>query len=154
MLDVAHDNIQVSTSAAPKCGQAGAQAVAAKRAAIETPKRSFDIYVLNDGIAKNNVRVVGNTPVHANTQTKSIVNGYGDYATYNAQSNTMFSGGQPIIGGGHEQALLDRMFHQGDAGSDSAIDARLVLGPDWQKLVKSSAMGNSKIQLWGRLWGS
>jgi hypothetical protein len=141
VLDVASDTIQVSTSAAPVCGQAGAQAVAAKRAAIETLKRGFDSYVITDGKAENNVRVVGNTPVYANTQTNGTVNGYGNYATYNAQSNTTFSGGEPIIGGSHDQALLIHMFHQGEAGSDRAIDARRVLGPDWQKLVKSSALG-------------
>ena len=141
VLDVASDTIQVSTSAAPVCGQSGAQAVAAQRAAIETLKRGFDSYVITDGKAENNVRVVGHTPVSANTQTNGTINGYGNYATYNGQSNTTFSGGMPIIGGHHEQALMIHMFHQGEVGSDRAIDARRVLGPNWQKLMKSSAMG-------------
>ena len=141
VLDVASDTIQVSTSAAPVCGQAGAQAVAAKRAAIETLKRGYDSYMIVDANSQNNVRVVGTTPITANTYSSGTINGYGNTATYNGQSNTYFSGGQPIIGGHHDEALMVRMFKQGDAGSERAVDARRVLGPDWQKQIQKSTLG-------------
>jgi hypothetical protein len=141
VLDVANDTIQVSTSAAPVCGKAGAQAVAAKRAAIETIKRGYDSYMVVDANSQDNVRVVGTTPITANTYTNGTINAYGNTATYNGQSNTYFSGGQPIIGGHHDEALMVRMFRQGDAGSDRAVDARLVLGPDWQNQIQKSTLG-------------
>ena len=141
VLDLNSDTIQVSTSAAPVCGQSGAQAVAAKRAAIETLKRGYDRYMIVDANSQDNVRVVGTTPVIANTQTTGVVNAYGNQATYSGQSNTYYTGGQPIIGGHHDEALMVRMFRNGDPNSDRAVDARRVLGPDWQKLMQSSKLG-------------
>jgi hypothetical protein len=67
VLDYASDTIQITTSAAPVCGQAGAQEVANRQAAIETLKRGYDRYVVLDADYRNDVRVVGNTPVIANT---------------------------------------------------------------------------------------
>jgi hypothetical protein len=141
VLDVASDTIQISTSAAPVCGQSGAQAVASKRAAIETLKRGYDGYIIIDGDYENNVRVVGRTPVTANTQTTGMINGYGNQATYSGQSTTNYSGGYPIIGGRHQQALTIRMFRQGDPGSERAVNAKQVLGPEWQKEMESSSRG-------------
>ncbi len=141
VLDVAGDTIQITTTAAPICGQSGAQDVASKRAAIETLKRGFDSYMIVDGRYQNDVRVVGTTPVIANTQTNGTINAYGNTATYKGQSTTSYSGGVPIIGGSHSQALMVRMFKQGDVGSERAVDARRVLGPDWQKAVASSSRG-------------
>jgi hypothetical protein len=141
VMDIASDTIQVSTSAAPVCGQSGAQAVASKRAAIETLKRGYDSYMILDGDYQNNVRVVGTTPVIANTQTTGMINSYGNQATYSGQSNTYFSGGQPIIGGRHQQAITIRMFRLGDPGSERAIDAKRTLGPEWQEALEASNSG-------------
>lgn len=141
VMDIASDTIQVSTSAAPVCGQSGAQAVASKRAAVETLKRGYDSYVILDGDYQNNVRVVGTTPVIANTQTTGMINGYGNHATYSGQSSTYYSGGQPIIGGRHQQAITIRMFRLGDPGSERAIDAKRTLGPEWQKELEASNSG-------------
>jgi hypothetical protein len=141
VMDLASDTIQVSTSAAPVCGQSGAQAVASKRAAIETLKRGYASYIILDGEYQNNVRVVGTTPVIANTHTTGQINSYGNQATYNGQSSTYFSGGQPIIGGRHQQAITIRMFKLGDPGSERAIDAKRTLGPEWQKELEASGSG-------------
>jgi len=79
--------------------------------------------------------------VTANTQTTGTINGYGNQATYSGQSTTNYSGGYPIIGGRHQQALTIRMFREGDPGSERAVDAKGVLGPDWQKEMESSSRG-------------
>ncbi len=46
------------------------------------------------------------------------------------------SGGQPIISGSHDQKLMIRMFRTGEAGASNAVDARSVLGPEWQKALE------------------
>jgi hypothetical protein len=140
-LDVAGDTIQVTSDAAPVCGQTGAQKVAARRAAIETLKRGYDRYIILDGAYRNDVRVVGTTPVIANTYGSGTVNSYGNTATYNGQSTTYFSGGQPIIGGNHSQSFLVKMFRDSDPSGGNAIDARQVLGPEWQKALKEGSAG-------------
>lgn len=38
-------------------------------------------------------------------------------------------------GGAYDQDFAVRMFHDGDAGAETAIDARTTLGPDWQAIV-------------------
>ena len=45
-------------------------------------------------------------------------------------------GGQPIIGGTHDQKLAIRMFRAADPGAARAVDARQILGPDWQKALE------------------
>ncbi len=67
VLDVDSNTVMISTSAAPACGQQGAQDVAAQRAAVETLKRGYDRYVILGAHADSNVGVVGYTPQVANT---------------------------------------------------------------------------------------
>ena len=47
--------------------------------------------------------------------------------------------GYPIIGGKHNQALVVRMFKDGDPRGANAISARGTLGRDWQEAVKEGA---------------
>lgn len=135
VLDVDSNTIMVSTSAAPACGKQGAQEVAMKRAAYETLRRGYDRYVILGAQAQNNVGVVGHTPLVANTYSSGTINSYGNMGTYSGTSNTYVTGGQPIIGGSHDQDLAVRMYRTTDPGADRAVDARQVLGPEWQKIV-------------------
>jgi hypothetical protein len=135
VMDVASDTIVISTAAAPACGQRGAQEVAVKRAAYETLKRGYDKYIILDAEAESNVGVVGYTPLIANTQSYGSINTYGNSGTYSGSSNTYVTGGQPIIAGTHDQKLSVRMFRSGDPDAARAVDARQVLGPDWQKVM-------------------
>ncbi len=135
VMDLDSNTIQITTEAAPVCGQGGAQQVAAKRAAYETLRRGYDKYVILGADYQNNVRVVGHTPITANTYGSGNINAYGNTATYNGQSTTYVNGGQPIIGGTHNQGLAVRLFRVGEPGSENAIDARQVLGPDWQEIM-------------------
>lgn len=141
VLDVDSNTVQISTSAAVVCGQQGAQEVAQKRAAIETLKRGYDKYVIMGADYQNDVRVVGHTPVIANTYGSGTVTAYGNNAYLSGQSTTTYSGGAPIVGGHHNQQLMVRMFRVSDPGAENAIDARRVLGPEWQKAMDSSSMG-------------
>ena len=115
--------------------------MAAKRAAIETIKRGYDKYVILGAGYQNDVRVIGHTPLVANTYGSGTVTGYGNSAYVNGQSTTYYSGGAPVVGGHHNQQLMVRMFHASEPGAESAIDARRVLGPEWQKALSSSANG-------------
>lgn len=135
VMDVASDTIVINTAAAPACGQRGAQDVAVKRAAYETLRRGYDKYVILGAQAQNNVGVVGYTPRVANTYSTGTLNTYGNTGTYSGSSNTYYSGGQPIIAGSHDQQLAVRMFRTGDPGAERAVDARQVLGPEWQTVL-------------------
>jgi hypothetical protein len=81
------------------------------------------------------VRVVGTTPVQATTSgtTTGTINGDNIFAQN--QSTTSFSGGQPILGGSHDQTLLVKMFKDGDPNGANAVSARDTLGPDWATIV-------------------
>lgn len=139
VLDYASDTIQITTSAAPVCGQAGAQKVANRQAAVETIKHGYDKYMVLDAGYKNDVRVVGMTPVIANTQGSATVNSFGNTAIAHGQSTTTYSGGMPIVGGRHTQGVVIKMFRNGDPGSGNAINARNELGPNWKKVIKKSS---------------
>lgn len=135
VMDLDTNTIQITTEAAPVCGQGGAQQVASKRAAYETLQRGYDKYIVLGADYRNDVRVVGYTPITANTYGSGTINSYGNNATYRGNSTTYISGGQPIVGGRHNQGLQVRLFKTGEPGSETAIDARQVLGPEWQEIM-------------------
>lgn len=134
-MDVDSNTIVISTAAAPVCGQRGAQDVAVKRAAFETLKRGYDKYIILGAQAQNNTGVVGYTPLIANTYSQGTLTTYGNTGAYSGSSNTYVSGGQPIYGGSHDQKLAVKMFRLSDPGAASAVDARQVLGPEWQTIL-------------------
>jgi hypothetical protein len=136
-IPLAADTIAITSSAAPVCGAAGAQGVAARQAAVETIRRGFDKFIIVGGQYANNVGVVGHTPVIANTTGTAYATGYG---TAYGQTTTTFSGGQPIIAGSHDQGLVVKMFKEGDPAGANAVSARNSLGPKWKEAVESNAM--------------
>ena len=123
----------------PVCGRAGAQNVAARRAAIETINRGYDKFLILGAAAENNVRVVGHTPVQAHTVGTATATGYGNMVTASGQSTTTYTGGNPIVGGSHDQGLVVKMFKDADPKGANAISARATLGPKWQEAIKESA---------------
>jgi|SRR6266496_985798 len=98
-------------------------------------------YIILGAGYENDVRVVGHTPLVANTYGSGTVTGYGNSAYVSGQSTTYYSGGMPIVGGHHNQQLMVRMYRSSELGAKNAIDARQILGPDWRKLIKASANG-------------
>ena len=138
VMPLANDTLEITTSAAPICGATGAQDVAIRRAAIETLTHGYDKFLIVDAAARNNVGVVGHTPLQATSTGTATVFANGNMATGYGQSQTMITGGQPIIGGHHDQALVIKMFKDDDHAGSNAISARRTLGPDWkQKIVEN-----------------
>lgn len=140
VMPLAADTFQVTAGAAPICGQVGAQAVAAKQAVAETIRRGYDKFVVLGGEHQNDVRVVGYTPVVANSTGYRTGSIYGNTYSGHTSGQTTVSGGAPIVGGSHNQALVVKMFKHDDPAGANAIDARSSLGPDWQKTVESGAL--------------
>ena len=74
-LPLTNDTMQIVGHAAPACGAAGAQNVALSRAAVETLRGNFDKFIVVDAAAQNNVRMIGRTPLIA--QTYGTANAFG-----------------------------------------------------------------------------
>jgi hypothetical protein len=138
-MPIAADTVQISTSAARFCGSAGAQDVAVRRAAIETINRGYDRFIVLGAQASNDVRVIGQTPIVANTYGSANVIGTGGVYNASGQSTAVYSGGQPIVAGHYAQGITIKMFKEGDPGSNDGVSARDTLGPDWPKLIQQSA---------------
>ena len=138
ILPLSADTIQITTSAAPVCGATSAQNVALRRAAIETISRGFDKFVILAADAKNNVGIVGYTPVIGTTTGSATINSYGNIATFQGSATTTYSGGYPIVAGTHDQALVVKMFRDDDPLGSNAISARSTLGPNWEMTIKQS----------------
>lgn len=112
-VQLSADTVQITASAAPICGGAGAADVASKAAAAETLRRGFDRYVIMGSQAQNNVR-----------------------ETYYWNQ----AGGGSMPSGSHDHGLLVKMFMDGDPGGANAISAREVLGPRWREIVQNPSM--------------
>ena len=119
----------IDAAAAVDCGSAGAARAASKGAALETIRAGFDRYIITSGSAANNVHVVA-MPGHYST-----FGTVGIYGNFNA--TTTYQPGPSFVTGSHDRSLSVVMFKPGDAGFENAIDARQVLGPGWQEIVKS-----------------
>ena len=136
VMPINGNTIQLTAGAAPICGAVGAQKVAAHQAAVETIRRGFDKFLIVDGAYQNNVGVVGYTPVIAQTNGSAYATGNGYYS---GQATTTYSGGHPIVAGTHNQALIVKMFKDGDPAGTNAVPARQQLGPDWKKAIETDA---------------
>jgi hypothetical protein len=141
VIPLSADTVQITSSAAPVCGMTGAQSVAVRRAAIETINKGFDKFMIVGGGYQNDVRVVGYTPIQANTTSTVTATGYGGVATGYGQSQTTYSGGHPIVGGSHNQGLVVKMFRNDDLAGSNSISARDTLGPKWKEVIQGSANG-------------
>ncbi len=139
VMPLSADTIQVTAQADPDCGPTGAQRAALKRAAVETLRQGYDSFIVLGVQQANNTRVVGYTPVQAQTTTNAVGSDYGNASFVTGQSTTTYSGGQAIMGGSFDQILTVQMFRSGDPGFERAISARATLGPDWQKAVASKS---------------
>jgi hypothetical protein len=140
-IPLSADTIQLTTSAARVCGATGAQSAAVRRASIETLQRGFDRFLILGGGYENDIRVVGHTPVVANTTGTAVAYGGNGYGTAYGQSQTTYSGGQPIVAGSHKQGLTVKMFKDGDPAGANAVSARSTLGPNWQDAIKEGGNG-------------
>lgn len=131
IIPVSANTVIVSTSAEADCGAQAALRIASRQAAAETIRRGFDKYMIVNSEGSSDIRQVGATPVFANTSASGNVVGNNLYVN----SSTSVYGGMPIYGGSHDRNITIVMFHNGDEQGGNAIDAKSVLGPDWQKKI-------------------
>ncbi|SFL23397.1 hypothetical protein SAMN04488518_1256 [Pseudovibrio ascidiaceicola] len=124
--------IQITARAAPACGGQGAEKVALNQAAVETLKRGYNKFIILNTSASNNVKVAGYTPVYSTTTANASIYGNNLYGT----ANTSYYGGNPIYAGSHNQGLIVKMFKK----NSNAIDARKMLGPDWEKSLQKQTI--------------
>ena len=132
-VPMANDLVQVTASVDLECGAASGEKIALRQAAVETIQRGYDRFYVVDSQARDDVRVVGVTPTQSTTT--SNVRGRSGYgrSTWTETSATVTTGGTPIYGGNLNRTLTVKMLRAGDAEAANALDARQVLGPDWQK---------------------
>lgn len=141
---MAGDTVMIKTNAAPICGSSGAARASSQMAAVETLRAGYDSYVIVGQEAQNNVRYLdgggttyfngtssayGSTYRSGNAVYGGASGSYGGTATYVP--------GMPMPVGTHDQGLMVKMFRSGEPGSENAIDARSILGPDWREKAKS-----------------
>ncbi len=134
-VKLAQNAVLIKADAAPVCGEAGAARVAERMAAIETIKSGYDRYIVLGADSSSNIQAISTGGTYRTTGT---VQSFGNYGTYNGQ--TTYTPNAPIIVGGHSQDLQIVMFRDGEPGSQNAISARSVLGPEWQKIAKGGVM--------------
>lgn len=138
VMPIAADTIQITTSAAEACGATGAKTVAIRRAAIETINRGYDRFIVLGAQASNDVRVIGQTPIVANTYGSANAYGSGGMYSASGQSTTIYSGGEPVVARHYDQGITIKMFRDGDPAASNAVSARGTLGPEWPELIKQS----------------
>ena len=133
VTQVSRNQFLISTSAAPVCGGAGAQKVAARMAAVEVLRAGFERYQIVGANTANNVGAFRTGPTYATTFGQA--NTFGNTTYGSAQ--TTFGGQQTVIYGSHDAQLSVVGFNRGEPGFQNAVDAQRTLGPKWEKLVKS-----------------
>ena len=138
-LPLSADMVQIQTHAAPVCGADGAQRLALKQAAVETINRGYDKFVIVDGQYQAQERVVGYTPVVAQTTGSATAYGVGNTAYATGQSTTTYTGGMPMTATAHNQGVVVKMFKDNDPAGANALSARSTLGPGWQKISQEKA---------------
>ncbi len=71
-------------------------------------------------------------PTYANTSM--TMTGFGNNVYGN--SNTTFGGSNMIVYGSHDSSLGVLLLKKGDSDYGRGVDAKGVLGPDWQKIAE------------------
>lgn len=122
----------VSTSAAPVCRTTGAASVANQMAAVATIKAGYGRFIVGGFGTQNNTRVISTGPSYATTT--GTFNRFGN--TVYGSANTTFGGSNTVVAGSNEAEMQILMLNPGDPGYANGVDARQVLGADWQKKVE------------------
>jgi len=131
-MPISQNEIILTTSAAPVCGTSGAQQIAGRMAAVETLRRGFDRYLIGGAQSQNNVRATALAPTSSYTTAQANVYGNSVYGS----STTNYYGGGVMYSGTHDASLRVLMLKPGDFAYENGVDAKAILGPDWEKLVK------------------
>lgn len=114
------NQVLISTNAAPACGTEGAARVASQMAAVATLRNGYQRYVLQGAGLQNNTRVVSTGPTYATT----------------IGSTTYFGGGTSYVSGSNNAQFSVLMLNPGDSGYTNGLDAKTILGDEWEKKVR------------------
>ena len=130
IIQTAKNQAVVSTSADPACGTAGALRVANKMAAVATLRHGYERFYLSGVGTDSNVQV--HQVPGQNSYTTGTVNvvgrtTYGNFQTYTPATT--------VVTGRNSALMQVFMMNKGDPSYQNALDARRVLGPNWQKKV-------------------
>lgn len=117
---ISKNQVLISTNAAPACGTDGAAKVASQMAAVATLRSGYQRYVLQAAGVQNNTRVVSTGPTYATT--------YG--------STTYFGGSTSYLSGSNNAEFAVLMLNPGDHGYSNGLDAKSILGSEWEKKVR------------------
>lgn len=130
---VSKNQFLLSTSGAPACSSTGTQQVASKMAAVETIRKGYSRFIIQGAQSQNNVSAIQTAPTGAYTTGNIYNNGFGN--SYYSGTTT-YTGGGVMLTGSHDVSLLVKMLRRGDPGYSSGVDARGVLGEEWEELVE------------------
>ncbi|MYF08594.1 MAG: hypothetical protein F4233_12045 [Rhodospirillaceae bacterium] len=106
VVPLSANEVRIVVDADDECGATGAQEVALERAAIEVLRRGYDRFVV--------------VSVDGRSTATSIFGAYGLFG----------------VASTHHNAARIQMFRNGEGGFEKAIDARKILGNEWQKKIK------------------
>jgi hypothetical protein len=100
-------------------------------AAVETLRNGYARFIIQGSGGASNVQVVQTAPTGA--YTTGTFNTFGG-TTY-GRSQTTFTGGGPMVFGTHDTDLLVLMLNPSDPNYANGVDAKQVLGTNWEELV-------------------
>jgi len=101
---LSRNQVMVHVNAAPVCGPSGASNVALRTAAVQALRNGFERFQIFGGDQYSNVEVI----------------------------NRPLSQGGTMVTGGHSINLRVLMTNPGDPGYDDGLDAKEVLGENWE----------------------
>ncbi len=116
-LPLSGNVVSIRVEAARVCGLQGVRNLALKHAAVATIRGGFDRFFMNLG--QGDYRITG-------TATSSS----GSYGAGHSSSSTTSFLSSPF------QTVTVEMFKNGESEGANALDARNILGPKWQEVVK------------------
>jgi hypothetical protein len=128
---LSQDEFIITASAAPVCGMSGARGVASRMAAVQTLRSGYDHFIIVGAQAQSNVRAVALPPTSSYTTGQATAVGNTAYGS----STTTYSGGGIAYTGTNDAGLHVLMLRPGDKGYENSLDARAILGPDWERVV-------------------
>lgn len=102
-------------------------------AAVETLRHGYERFIVLGAQNENNVGVIQRAPTSSYTTGTATL--YGNTAYGN--STTTYSGGGPIFYGTNDADLIVQMLTPKDRMFSDGVDAKEVLGENWEKFVES-----------------
>jgi len=130
VVDLSRNQVLVSTSAAPACGETGALRVANQMAAVAAIRRGYERFVIVDAGSDGNVRVTqipGSTSRTTGTITSTGNAAYGSFKTTTPP--------QTVVSGRNSADKRVLLINPGEPGYEQGLDARNALGPDWREIA-------------------